>query len=69
MIQAAPPLPATPTPRGRIGSTRPVTRPAPLPTPHGWRASNLPLRATVAEHCIARQLARLPENERPDEVA
>ncbi len=69
MIQAAPTLPATQTLRGRICSTRPVTRPAPTPTPHGWRASALPLRATIGELCIARQLARLAANDRPDDVA
>jgi hypothetical protein len=59
MTQAAPSLPDKPTPRGRIGKARPVTRRAPSPTPHGWRESNLPLRATIADHCIARQLARV----------
>lgn len=69
VTQAAPSLPAKTTPRGRTGSTRPVTRRAPPPTPHGWRALNLPLRATLGEIAIAKQIARSQANDLPDEVA
>jgi len=69
MTPAAQTLPATQAYRGRNATTRPVTRKAPRPTPHGWRESNLPLRVSIGELMISRQLSRLPENELPDETA